>query len=68
MKRKARIKKVDLRKLYRKLFIKLDKVSNFSPIFYRFKNLNELIIGYFTYDFSNTLKVFYKISYNFRKK
>jgi hypothetical protein len=113
MRRKVNVKRVDLKRLYKELFIKLDKVyekikrkkgrpkkykesliyfafafkvarnlsyrdlehqlkeinlfdkiPNFSSIFYRFKHLNELLVGYFIKKIANLIKNFNKIKYS----
>jgi len=39
-----------------------DKVPDFSSLFYRFKNLNELIIGYFIKKIVSLIKVLKKLN------
>ena len=41
-----------------------DKVPDFFSMFYRFKNLNELIIGYFIKKIASLIKNFQKITYS----
>ena len=41
-----------------------DKVPDFSSMFYRFKHLNELIIGYFIKKIASLIKNFQKIKYS----
>ena len=115
MRRRVSVKRVDLKRLYKELFVKLDKVyerkikkkkrgrpkkykesliyfalalkiarnlsyrdlehklkelnlfdkvPNFSSIFYRFKHLNELTIGYFIKKIASLIKNIEKIKYS----
>ena len=113
MKRRVKVKRVNIKELYERLFVKLDKIyekirkkrgrpkkykesliyfafafkvarnlsyrdlehqlkelnlfdkiPNFSSIFYRFKNLNEYIIGYFIKKIAYLIKNFQKIKYS----
>jgi len=114
MRKRIKIKRVDLKELYERLFVKLDKVyekikkkkrgrpkkykesliyfafalkvvrnlsyrdlehqlkelnlfdkvPNFSSMFYRFKHLNEIILGYFIKKMASLIKTFEKIIYS----